>query len=269
VIKPGRNDPCPCGSGKKYKKCCQAKDDARAPALVPALPQAIRAILEATRQAAEGSTRAALVGSPASLPLALCAETVAAIADDTWKTLKGAKELTACKAGCAWCCHTDVSASAPEVFRIAEHVARDHAPEARAALLERLAAYEKRMAGLTDVQRARTLEACPLLVEGRCSVHPVRPLKCRGYNSFSAEACEKNFRDGATVPPVGTAQIAVHDAVLDGHLSGLEGAGHRGEAVNLARALEVALTRPDAKERWLAGEAVLGAGSVTERRARG
>ena len=22
----GRNDPCPCGSGKKYKKCCEAKD---------------------------------------------------------------------------------------------------------------------------------------------------------------------------------------------------------------------------------------------------
>jgi uncharacterized protein YecA (UPF0149 family) len=20
--KPGRNEPCPCGSGKKYKKCC-------------------------------------------------------------------------------------------------------------------------------------------------------------------------------------------------------------------------------------------------------
>jgi uncharacterized protein YecA (UPF0149 family) len=22
VSQPGRNDPCPCGSGKKYKKCC-------------------------------------------------------------------------------------------------------------------------------------------------------------------------------------------------------------------------------------------------------
>ena len=22
----GRNDPCPCGSGKKYKKCCGAKE---------------------------------------------------------------------------------------------------------------------------------------------------------------------------------------------------------------------------------------------------
>jgi predicted O-linked N-acetylglucosamine transferase (SPINDLY family) len=27
-VKPGRNDPCPCGSGKKYKKCCQDKDSA-------------------------------------------------------------------------------------------------------------------------------------------------------------------------------------------------------------------------------------------------
>ncbi len=24
----GRNDPCHCGSGKKYKKCCAAKDEA-------------------------------------------------------------------------------------------------------------------------------------------------------------------------------------------------------------------------------------------------
>jgi SEC-C motif len=23
--KAGRNDPCPCGSGRKYKRCCEAK----------------------------------------------------------------------------------------------------------------------------------------------------------------------------------------------------------------------------------------------------
>ena len=27
--KPGRNDPCPCGSGKKYKKCCGMHDEER------------------------------------------------------------------------------------------------------------------------------------------------------------------------------------------------------------------------------------------------
>jgi len=26
MTKPGRNDPCPCGSGQKYKRCCLAKD---------------------------------------------------------------------------------------------------------------------------------------------------------------------------------------------------------------------------------------------------
>ncbi len=37
VEKVGRNDPCPCGSGKKYKKCCQQKDQTRlgAPSPVP------------------------------------------------------------------------------------------------------------------------------------------------------------------------------------------------------------------------------------------
>ncbi|HCS75454.1 MAG TPA: hypothetical protein DIW17_16465 [Clostridiales bacterium] len=24
-VKIGRNEPCPCGSGKKYKKCCGAQ----------------------------------------------------------------------------------------------------------------------------------------------------------------------------------------------------------------------------------------------------
>jgi tetratricopeptide (TPR) repeat protein len=31
MSKPGRNDPCPCGSGKKYKKCCLPKDQAARP----------------------------------------------------------------------------------------------------------------------------------------------------------------------------------------------------------------------------------------------
>ena len=30
VAKIGRNDPCPCGGGKKYKKCCEGRDHAEA-----------------------------------------------------------------------------------------------------------------------------------------------------------------------------------------------------------------------------------------------
>jgi hypothetical protein len=35
---PGRNDPCPCGSGLKYKKCCLPKDEAAAAAARPPAP---------------------------------------------------------------------------------------------------------------------------------------------------------------------------------------------------------------------------------------
>ena len=43
MAKIGRNDPCPCGSGKKYKKCCMASDEAAARAARPAQPAAVPA----------------------------------------------------------------------------------------------------------------------------------------------------------------------------------------------------------------------------------
>jgi hypothetical protein len=36
-MKAGRNDPCPCGSGKKYKKCCWSKDQEEAARAAPDL----------------------------------------------------------------------------------------------------------------------------------------------------------------------------------------------------------------------------------------
>ena len=34
-MKVGRNDPCPCGSGKKYKKCCMMKDREQSSVALP------------------------------------------------------------------------------------------------------------------------------------------------------------------------------------------------------------------------------------------
>lgn len=43
MAKIGRNDLCPCNSGKKYKKCCMASDEAAARAARPARPAAVAA----------------------------------------------------------------------------------------------------------------------------------------------------------------------------------------------------------------------------------
>ena len=50
VPRAGRNDPCPCGSGKKYKRCCLDKD--RAAELAPAMAQRVALQAHKANQAA-------------------------------------------------------------------------------------------------------------------------------------------------------------------------------------------------------------------------
>lgn len=54
-MKLGRNDPCHCGSGKKYKKCHEASDDAKEAAELAAT----RAKAEADKAAADAEAEAA------------------------------------------------------------------------------------------------------------------------------------------------------------------------------------------------------------------
>ena len=49
--KTGRNDPCPCGSGKKYKHCCLEKD--RAAEFAPAVRQRVALQAQKANQAAQ------------------------------------------------------------------------------------------------------------------------------------------------------------------------------------------------------------------------
>jgi hypothetical protein len=62
-VRVGRNDPCPCGSGKKYKKCCleeqgarpdpqRERDDLRATAFAAVLRFASRPQFHEARDAA-------------------------------------------------------------------------------------------------------------------------------------------------------------------------------------------------------------------------
>jgi len=53
MAKTGRNDPCHCGSGNKYKRCCLEKDEAAASALAQAEAEAARSRRETLLDAIE------------------------------------------------------------------------------------------------------------------------------------------------------------------------------------------------------------------------
>lgn len=49
MSRPGRNDPCPCGSGRKYKQCCMSREAAAPAAGSAAVMQALQAAMAAHR----------------------------------------------------------------------------------------------------------------------------------------------------------------------------------------------------------------------------
>jgi hypothetical protein len=53
----GRNDPCPCGSGKKFKQCCASKKDQSSPVLLALLiVGAVLAVIVIVAKARQSST---------------------------------------------------------------------------------------------------------------------------------------------------------------------------------------------------------------------
>jgi hypothetical protein len=63
MAKPGRNDLCPCGSGKKYKKCHESKTDAARSSriLMVVVGAAVLAAIAAGAASFTGDSRASSV----------------------------------------------------------------------------------------------------------------------------------------------------------------------------------------------------------------
>ena len=60
----GRNDPCPCGSGKKFKQCCTSKKDRSSRALVAVLIAGVVLAIVVIASNARRTSNSGLVWSP-------------------------------------------------------------------------------------------------------------------------------------------------------------------------------------------------------------
>jgi Fe-S-cluster containining protein len=163
----------------------------------------------------------------------------------------------ACKEGCDWCCHLRVGTSVPEAARIAAHLRQTLSPADLQAVRERVARLAEQRRELKMARRTSEPLPCAFLVDHRCSIYPVRPLTCRGSNSTDARACERFLsRPRQTVIPNYAPQHRLAAFVLDGIRAGASEVGLKGDLLELAGAVRIALEVPDAVTRWLAGEAV-------------
>jgi Fe-S-cluster containining protein len=162
-----------------------------------------------------------------------------------------------CKAGCGTCCHlAKIDARAHEIFALAAWIERNFSADDRAAVLERARSHAAAVAGLTLQQHLRTVRACPLLRDMRCSAHPARPGACRIGHSTDVRICERAFRnpDDLTAKSGSHAETKLAMTVAtDGTSFAFLEAGFDKTAYDLGSALAEALTDDSALERWLAG----------------
>jgi Fe-S-cluster containining protein len=159
------------------------------------------------------------------------------------------REPTACAEGCDWCCYQRVGVAVPELIRMLDYLRATLSPADLDATRARIdETLEQRRAG-----RRKAPVPCPLLVNRRCSVYAVRPLTCRGFNSSDAALCEASVSTNPkAVVPVYPPQVRLASLVLDGMRAGLNESGLKGDLLELAAGLRIALSTPDAVDQWLA-----------------
>jgi hypothetical protein len=179
-----RKAPCPCGSGKRYKSCCYARD---------------RGLADARER---GRAGLALVDGVLKVLLPLVES-------------RGEYKI-ACGPGCNACCGNFVRCSLPEALLVADWLDEPEHHEVRARFLAKLPAW--RAAGGEELQRLNQIldenggrptegsawdeynrlgvrygarmSMCPLNRDGKCEVYEVRPTICRSVHVLdTAENC--------------------------------------------------------------------------------
>lgn len=108
---------------------------------------------------------------------------VAAVTEDRVRAGQGS---TACREGCHFCCIQPIPVTPLEVEGVFWFLQRKASADIRRAMAARLGAY-------------RPGPECPMLLDGRCAVHPLRPVICRDFNIFS-EPCRKGEDPSRTRP---------------------------------------------------------------------
>jgi Fe-S-cluster containining protein len=153
-----------------------------------------------------------------------------------------------CKIGCNYCCHLEVTVSAPEVIHVAEYVRKNQTQEEQDALLGRIRDRMQVTKDMSDDERAASHLPCPLLVGGLCSVHPARPVMCRTFHSSDVDACRRaNEGEDVAIPVARDFSIA-SAPVYSGELAAFDQARNKIEPLWFTEALELALTTGASRE---------------------
>lgn len=167
-----------------------------------------------------------------------------------------AQMTKACAVGCAHCCYQPVRAEIPEMLWVGHYIHTHFTEEERNALRKRLDDYREKTKPLSDPEHRFDRQACPFLVEEKCTIYEARPFVCQRHHSTNLEACKVfrfSPRQTAEIPFVPPQNFMMAHIGL-GIRKEMHEAGLDISRVEVGLAAQVVLDNPDAAERYFAGE---------------
>jgi len=201
-VTPERNNSCPCGSGKKYKKCCGLTAGQNR------VPDYVAINRDMAYQGVTGRQRAAFCNAYIAFKAAKIVEIDKTLQQEVTST--GVN--ISCARGCAHCCTQFVVASLQEceciVYYLYRHdKVREHFIRAFDGWRDNILKIEDSFRKINDLGEkinhgqaidedrrlfdeesrvyARQNNPCPFLIERACSIYEVRPYICANYFSIS------------------------------------------------------------------------------------
>lgn len=163
----------------------------------------------------------------------------------------------ACKPGCAWCCHFKVEVRPEEVLQIVEHVRAKFSPARQQALYDTAARNAATLQALSPTQQLSANLACPFLLDSQCSIHAVRPARCRTLHATDAAGCRQAFEEPQNLSIPNTlvpALVLTGEAHLKGARQAFAEAGYDDSPQELNAALAAALADGRPKRRFERGK---------------
>lgn len=200
-MKPGRNDPCPCGSGKKYKKCCGAASSLP----VPSVGTKNRDYIALNKAIAYKGKIGKMREDFCIHNVDIKKELITFIEKDLTDKVVARGETITCHKGCSYCCSQFVGVPLEEVETIVYYLYSHETvlnnfvksyPIWRAKVRESEAVYNRVLEtfnmlfsdGRTETNLQAYNEAsisylklnipCPFLDKNTCSIYEVRPYAC-------------------------------------------------------------------------------------------
>ena len=109
--------------------------------------------------------------------------------DALWAELESEQPNYACRKGCSWCCHQNVSVTWPELLKVLSYILKIKNAKGILSLAKRIKSHSQKVAGKSSNNRFDKKLACVFLKGNRCTIHSARPLQCRGGFSEEEQYC--------------------------------------------------------------------------------